>query len=164
MTEAPLPPALISDIEIRPFVLEQDAQAAYRADDEAFLDERGYESRTFERWSKRLHIYDKDFDPNVCFVAWDGGVIAGGIYTTVLDGIGDIMHVGVRRAWRKRGIAEALMCHSLRAYYARDIHKIHLNVDAESLTGAQLLYERMGFRVINAYRNYTSQRSFSATQ
>ena len=163
MTEVPLPSVTIPDIEIRPFALEQDVQFAYKADEEAFLDERGYEPRTFEQWSSRLHIYDKDFDPNVCFLAWDGEVIVAGIYTTALAEIGDIMHVGVRRPWRKRGIAEALMRHSLREYYKQGIYRIHLNVDGESLTKAQLLYERMGFHVINVYRNYICQRSLLAT-
>ncbi len=54
--------------------------------------------------------------------------------------------LGVRRPWRRRGVALALLQHSFREFYARDRRKVGLGVDAQSLTGATRLYEKAGMR------------------
>lgn len=41
----------------------------------------------------------------------------------------------------------------LEAFYTQDIHAVRLNVDAESLTHAQMLYRRLGFQVLDTYAN-----------
>lgn len=57
-----------------------------------------------------------------------------------------IGQIGVRRGWRKRGLATALLCESMRAFRAAGFEWAVLGVDAESLTGAVGVYERVGFR------------------
>jgi mycothiol synthase len=52
----------------------------------------------------------------------------------------------VRRPWRRRGIALALLQHELGVLYARGIRAAMLSVDADSPTGATRLYERAGMR------------------
>lgn len=60
---------------------------------------------------------------------------------------GWISTLGTRRAWRKRGIASALLAESMRRFKAEGFGTVGLGVDAENLTGALQLYENIGFRV-----------------
>lgn len=53
----------------------------------------------------------------------------------------------VRRAWRRRGIALALLRHSFAALYQAGKRKVSLEVDAENHTGATRLYEKAGMHV-----------------
>jgi ribosomal protein S18 acetylase RimI-like enzyme len=56
--------------------------------------------------------------------------------------------LGVRRPWRRRGLALALLLHSFHELEARGMDRVALGVDAESLTGAVRLYEKAGMRVV----------------
>jgi ribosomal protein S18 acetylase RimI-like enzyme len=62
--------------------------------------------------------------------------------------MGWVKSVGVRRNWRGRGIASALLRHAFAEFYRRGTRKVALTVDAESLTGALRIYERAGMRVV----------------
>ena len=55
--------------------------------------------------------------------------------------------IGVRPAWRRRGIAEALLETSFAEFFRRGERRVALGVDAESPTGATRLYEKAGMRV-----------------
>jgi ribosomal protein S18 acetylase RimI-like enzyme len=60
----------------------------------------------------------------------------------------------VRRPWRRRGIALALLHHAFRELAARGKPRAGLGVDSESLTGATRLYERAGMRVVREGYEY----------
>jgi GNAT superfamily N-acetyltransferase len=94
------------------------------------------------------------FDPLLWYVAWDGNQIAGTSMSEVIGEKGEVMHLGVRRPWRRRGLGMALLLRTLGEFYRRGIYMVRLNVDAQSLTNAHLLYARAGFQVINTYCNY----------
>ena len=53
----------------------------------------------------------------------------------------------MRRPWRQRGIARALLLHTFGELWRRDRRWAALGVDAESLTGATRLYESVGMSV-----------------
>ena len=55
--------------------------------------------------------------------------------------------LGVRRAWRRQGLGEALLLHAFAEFRRRDITRGTLGVDASSATGATRLYERAGMSV-----------------
>jgi len=55
-------------------------------------------------------------------------------------------HVSVRRPWRRRGLASALIAESLRAIRDAGMTDAALGVDAENPTGALRVYENLGFR------------------
>ena len=57
--------------------------------------------------------------------------------------------VGVTRAWRKRGIAPALLAKTLSAVAAEGLDKAVLDVDSDSPTGALGLYTGLGFEESN---------------
>ena len=55
--------------------------------------------------------------------------------------------LGVRRAWRRRGLGEALLRHAFREFWQRGVSTVSLDVDGEDTTGAIRLYERVGMHV-----------------
>ena len=54
----------------------------------------------------------------------------------------------MRRAFRNRGIARALLYHSFGAYWERGLRRVSLFVDSDNLTGATRLYESVGMRPV----------------
>jgi len=67
---------------------------------------------------------------------------------------GWVNSVGVRRAWRRQGIARALVAESLRVLRDRGMTSAGLGVDAENANGALGVYEATGFRVVRTERVY----------
>lgn len=62
--------------------------------------------------------------------------------------LGEIRSVGVRPAWRRRGLGEALVRATFGALHARGLRSATLGVDASNETGAVRLYERVGMQVV----------------
>jgi ribosomal protein S18 acetylase RimI-like enzyme len=60
---------------------------------------------------------------------------------------GWIGSLGVRRPWRRRGLATALLLHSFRDFRERGGTRVGLGVDGENTTGAVRLYESVGMHV-----------------
>jgi mycothiol synthase len=52
--------------------------------------------------------------------------------------------LGIKRPWRRQGIALAMLLHTFGQFYRRGIAKVGLGVDGQSLTGATRLYEKAG--------------------
>ncbi len=53
----------------------------------------------------------------------------------------------VRRPWRRRGVARALIARGLEALRERGLDEAILGVDADNPQGALRLYESVGFRL-----------------
>ncbi len=126
-------------------------RAVLLADRDAFRDHWGHVERPFEVDYRRLMHFienDPEFDPDLWFLALDGDEIAGiSLCSPSAAGHPDtgwVNALGVRRPWRRRGLALALLHHSFCTFYQRGRQKVGLGVDAESLTGATRLYERAG--------------------
>lgn len=156
LKEAPTTPVWAEGIVVRPYVAGQDECAVFEADEEALADERGHASSSFEEWSRRFLEYG-DLNPALTFLACEGDEIAGLAINRYLGELGWINHIGTRRRWRRKGIARALLLHSFGEFYRRGTHKIGLNVDAQSLTGAHLLFEAAGMRPILTYHVYEKE-------
>jgi ribosomal protein S18 acetylase RimI-like enzyme len=62
--------------------------------------------------------------------------------------MGWVNSLGVRRPWRRKGVAEALLYHAFAELRRRGRTGVSLGVDASSLTGATRLYEKVGMREI----------------
>ncbi len=58
--------------------------------------------------------------------------------------VGYVAALGVRRAYRRRGIAEALLRTSFGQIHTRGGAGVSLHVDTQSTTGATRVYERAG--------------------
>jgi mycothiol synthase len=62
--------------------------------------------------------------------------------------------VSVRRPWRRRGLASALIARSMVVLRGRGMAIAALGVDAENPTGALGVYERLGFRPHRTWVTY----------
>ncbi len=162
------PPAAVDawpqGIRLKPFDLEKDVPAIYRAHDEAFSDHFGHIEQPFEEGLSLFRhwmIEDEAFDPSLWFVAVDGTEVAGYSICRVSNQeeppIGWVSILGVQRPWRKRGLGMALLLHSFGEFYRRGLRKAGLGVDASNLTGALRLYERAGMTVAHRYDRYEKE-------
>jgi mycothiol synthase len=145
--DLPLPAGL----EIRA-VLETDHRRIWDADTEAFRDHWDSGERTeadFESWFATPGI-----DTRLWRVAWDGDEVAGSVMTFVWPAENEALglsrgwleHISVRRPWRRRGLASALITDALRALRDAGLTEAALGVDAENVSGALRVYEAIGFR------------------
>jgi ribosomal protein S18 acetylase RimI-like enzyme len=119
---------------------------------EAFADQWGTSTLDAAAWRHRLDQFGTRLD--LSFVALAGGRAVGFAMNGHFPGDRDVtgrldgwvQQLGTARAWRKRGVASALLAASCRAFAAAGLDHAMLAVDSDSLTGAQRLYERLGFR------------------
>lgn len=164
LTEPPPAPVWPTGVTLRTMIPNQDEAALYRAKEEAFRDHWGHVETPFEEgfplWLHHLHN-NPDHDPACYFIAMDGTAIAG--YALCVPKIVDdpemawVDNLGVRRPWRRQGIALALLYHLFGEFYGRGRKRVGLGVDADSLTGATRLYEKAGMRIQRQYNNYEKE-------
>lgn len=145
-------PALPAGLEMRPAEPAHDA-AVWAADVEAFRDHFGGVDDSEE--SFRSFIEDPRADRSLWIIAWDGPEIAG-LVINMIDPMENDLYgyrrgwldsVAVRRPWRRRGLARALILESLRLLRERGMTSASLGVDAENPNEALHLYTSTGFRV-----------------
>ena len=146
--ERPPEPRVPPGIEVRPFREPEERRAVYEAIEEAFEDHWEHRRRSFEDWSKRAFDV-AGYDPGLVWLALEGSEVVGAnfCYWKRQGDWGWVGSIGVRPAWRRRGIAEALLETSFAEFFRRGEHRVALGVDAESPTGATRLYEKAGMRV-----------------
>ena len=144
--------ALPEGLDIRP-IDRSLARAVWDADIEAFADHWGgfdHSEANLERW-----LNAPTTDLSLWVVAFDGDEIAGGVINSIdpdqnaVLGVrrGWLNSVFTRRAWRRRGLATALVARSLARLRERNMTSAALGVDADNANGALSLYERLGFAV-----------------
>jgi ribosomal protein S18 acetylase RimI-like enzyme len=145
-------PPVPEGIDLRP-VRDDQLRQLWDADVEAFADHWGgfdaSEGR-YEAWRN-----DPKFDPSLFVVAWDGDEIAGGVINEISEAgnaafgrrKGWLASVFVRRPWRRRGLARALVMRSLAVLRDRGMTSAGLGVDADNANEALRLYTESGFEV-----------------
>jgi mycothiol synthase len=156
LADPPAPPVWPEGIELRPLDPDRDLDRVHAADEEAFEDHWGSAPLAFDSW--RQMVVGPDWDPSLWFIAWDGDEIAGfALCRSSAEGdpdLGWVEVLAVRRPWRRRGLALALLLHAFAELRARGRPKVGLGVDAENLTGAVRLYERAGMAPTQQYDTY----------
>ncbi len=146
MTEAPPAPHWPEGISLRTHRPGRDDRRLFDAMEEAFGDHWGHLPMDYGDWLRRTKR--DDYDPSLWFVAWDGDEIVGmSLCNLMPDDGGWVGSLGVRREWRQRGIARAILLHSFGDLWRRGRRWVALGVDADSLTGATRLYRSVGMEV-----------------
>ncbi len=145
------PSPQVKGFEIVPWAEEHDepSRLVYNA---AFADHWGSTPMDADQWQKQV-ISSPGFRRDYSFVALGGGEVVGYSaceeYPEDWDAAGRseawIGGLGVVREWRKRGIATALLTHSMQAMREGDIEAAMIGVDSDSPSGAQHLYRDVGF-------------------
>lgn len=147
----PLPQGL----EVRP-VLPEHYRSIWEADVEAFRDHWGFSppaEEDYQGWLTNKFI----FQPDLWQIAWDvkTNEIAGQVRTFINTAENEKYNrrrgytefISVRRPWRKRGLARALIVRSLRLQKDLGMTESALGADSENISGATRIYENCGFRV-----------------
>ncbi|HEY7731596.1 MAG TPA: GNAT family N-acetyltransferase [Gaiellaceae bacterium] len=147
LEEEPVAVAAPTGVAIGPYDA-REARAVHAAHQEAFADHWEHRRQPWEEWEEK-RLGDPRADTSLWLVARDGAEVAG-VALNYWKHSGDwgwVGALGVRRAWRGRGLGEALLRSSFRELWRRGERRVALGVDAQSPTGATRLYERVGMRV-----------------
>jgi mycothiol synthase len=144
--DPPPDPSLPQGLRIEPFS-SGSARAFHAALEEAFEGHWEHEAEPYEEWWRR-QLAKPDHDPSLWYLVRDGEEVAAATRNDPeRSGGGWIGALGVRPAWRGRGLAKALLLHSFREFHRRGQRRVGLGVDSENATGATQLYERVGMVV-----------------
>lgn len=153
--DLPLPEGL----QVRPAKPEH-YRRIWDAAGEAFQDHWGateWRDEWFQTWQEK-----PIFNPKLWQVAWDGDEVAGMILNFIHEEEnkeynrkrGYTEEISVRRPWRRRGLARALLTRSLRVLKDHGMTEAALSVDAENISGALGLYEGAGFQTVKRHTIY----------
>lgn len=149
---APLEPSPPDGVVIDGFKPGEDDHATYEAVEQSFADHWGHMRRPYEEWRRRT-VERETFDPSCWFVARAGSEIAGVAICNDHPELsqGWVGTLGVRRPWRRSGVAMALLHRAFGEFHRRGRNRVGLGVDSESLTGATRVYERAGMRATQRF-------------
>lgn len=126
---------------------ESDARGFHEAIEEAFRDHWDWSGMPFDEWWELR----RGEDHTLWYVVRDGTEIAAAVRNeSGRHGGGFVAIIGVRRAWRGRGLGKALLYRTFGEFWRRGVTRVTLGVDAESPTGATKLYEKVGMHVESA--------------
>lgn len=143
---------LPAGIELKP-VTRDNFRAVFAGAREAFMDERSY---TEERWGEEAYqrtLANPKLRLDLWQVAWEGEQVVGGVAVIISEEENAAMNrkrgwteaVFVRRPWRKRGIARALLSSSLRVLKEVGMEEAALGVDTDNPSGALRIYKQMEY-------------------
>jgi mycothiol synthase len=132
---------------------EENADVVHRLLNETFAEHWGFTPISYETW--RRQSYERgDTYLDMWFLALEGDEPVGVLIGRPLEDMGWVADLGVRKQWRKRGVASALLTRSFADFKRRGFDKIGLGVDASNETGAVRLYERVGMKASRIYVTY----------
>jgi len=146
-------PVWSEGVLVRPFVLDSDLESTVHAIRDAFRDHWGHIDVPFEEEVEKWRHWfqnDSDFDESLSSLVLVDQQIVGfamcGLRHPEDPNMGFIDSLGVRREWRRRGLATALLRRTFNELRTRGQRRACLGVDADSLTGAFDVYERVGMK------------------
>lgn len=155
LVECPLP----AGVEVRPALPEhipliaESIAEAYRHE---FPGNR-FRSTQMEAAGQAEWYSNPVHDRSLWQVAWAGDQVVGQVLPMIERGRGVIDEVSVRPAWRRRGLARALLVRGLLALRSEKVGVIRLLTVAEFPTRARDLYTSVGFRVVKIFVRYRKQ-------
>lgn len=146
-------------IEVRPAQPEH-YRTIWEAAEEAFRDHWSAVPATDTDYERFLS--SSTFDPSLWKVGWEGEQVAGSVLNFLNAEENEEYErqrgytegISVRRPWRKRGLATALLTRSLKMFQEMGMTDAALNVDSQNLSGALRLYESVGFRKVKQSTTY----------
>jgi GNAT superfamily N-acetyltransferase len=142
--------------------------AVWAARIEAYADHWGFLTPTVDDYTRWLA--ERRFQPPLWKIAWDGDDVAG----LVLNHVdvqrnawsgrerGYTQDIFVRRPWRRRGLARALLTESILLFREMGMEETLLGVDTTNPHGAHHLYADVGYRPVISHLHYRKPFSFQA--
>ena len=158
----------VEGVTIRAYRRPEDNAASLDAYGRSFIDHFEYHEMPAEFWNYRMDMPNSRPD-----LSWVGevdtspGELAGFCLVEVNEGDNErrgvsegwIALLGTVRGWRGKGLGKSLLLHGMRSLKEASIRTALLGVDSESLTGANRLYESVGFAVRHTEVMYAAQLS-----
>jgi len=147
LTEEPSPPALPAGLvldELR----DGEYEAFYEVLNEAFAEHWEWHPDPFDEWLERRQGQHRDEHGPIWFVVRNGDELAAVTRNDAsVAGGGYVGAIGVRPAWRGKGLGKALLLRTFAEFWRRGTTRVTLDVDSQNETGAVRLYERVGMHV-----------------
>jgi GNAT superfamily N-acetyltransferase len=174
LTEHTIVPALPSGLTLREMDLDHDWDIVGPALDEAFIDHWGSIPAEFLVSENSGQSEDEPGEtpepptdasysnaPGYCFIVLDGDTVAGGILCNCKlverNGTGRVGSLFVRPAYRKRGVARALMLRALEAFWKNGFRRVTTDTDANSFTDSTKLYTGLGMQPYRSEFTYEKE-------
>jgi ribosomal protein S18 acetylase RimI-like enzyme len=127
---------------------EDEYRAFYDALNEAFVEHWEWHPKPFEQWLELRQGQHRDEQGPIWFVVRDGDELAAVTRNDPsVAGGGYVGAIGVRPAWRGKGLAKALLQRTFAEFWRRGTTRVTLDVDSQNETGAVRLYERVGMYI-----------------
>jgi len=152
-------------IQLRKWRAEVDDEEVGWLLNEAFRDSWGYAEIVIDEWLHYVRGGRIDLEHSV--LAWDVeynrmvGACVNQCNGRTFQGRGRpelyVDDLAVRREYRQRGVATALLTWTLNRADHLGMQSVGLDTDAENLAGAVRLYTRLGFEVIGKMRAYRKE-------
>jgi mycothiol synthase len=150
-------PAGLEIREVRP----ADVRKIWDATVEAFRDAWGFVEPDEQEYARSL-ADPLESQTHLWSVAWDGEDVAGSVRGYINQDENERFRrrrgyteaISVRRPWRRRGVARALIAETIRRLRDREMTEVALGVDTENVTGALRLYESCGYVAVSRFTTY----------
>ncbi|HEY2742001.1 MAG TPA: GNAT family N-acetyltransferase [Gaiellaceae bacterium] len=147
LTEEPAAPFVPDGLVVDEF-RNDEYQAFYDALNEAFAEHWEWHPDPFDEWLGRRTGQHHDEHGPVWLVVRDGDELAAVTRNDAAGaGGGYVGAIGVRPAWRGKGLGKALLQATFAEFWRRGTTRVTLDVDSQNATGAVALYERVGMHV-----------------
>lgn len=168
MDEQPFIPPLPPKLTLREMDLDNDWDIVGPAMDEAFTDHWGsipaefVESEDDKEESTEQPADDSYSNaPGYCFIVLDGDTVAGGILCNAKlverTDTGRVGSIFVRQAYRRRGIAQALMLTAFDAFWKNGFQRVITDTDLNSFTDSTKLYTGLGMKPYRSEFTYEKE-------
>jgi mycothiol synthase len=153
--DLPIPEGL----EVRP-VPPEDYRKVFDAANEALQDHWGGRQWTEEEYLEFINA--PWFQPELWMIAYDGDEVAGNVINWINESENEEFDrkwgyteiISVRRPYRGKGLAKALVSRSMALVRDKGMEFANLGVDTENPSGAHGLYTGLGYRPIKTYMVY----------
>jgi ribosomal protein S18 acetylase RimI-like enzyme len=147
LTEAPSEPLLPGGLVVDE-LHDDEYEAFYGALNESFAEHWEWHPKPFDEWLELRKGQHRDEHGPVWFVVRDGDELAAVTRNDAdVAGGGYVGAIGVRPAWRGKGLGKALLYRTFAEFWRRGTRRVTLDVDSQNTTGAVALYERVGMHV-----------------
>jgi mycothiol synthase len=147
LTEEPAAP-VVPDGLVVDELHDHEYEAFYEALNESFAEHWEWHPDPYDEWLERRQGQHRDEQGPVWFVVRDGDELAAVTRNDAdVAGGGYVGAIGVRPAWRGKGLGKALLYRTFAEFWRRGTTRVTLDVDSQNATGAVALYERVGMHV-----------------
>lgn len=140
------------------------SELTIRAMSESDLDEIiAIEKKSFaDPWSQRLFRETLLFPHSVNFVLESpGGEVVGYLNLYLIAQEGHLLNLAIHPAWRRQGLATAMLAHTIQYLRQRQALQLFLEV-REKNQSAIGLYRKLGFEVVGKRKKYYAETNEDA--